>query len=504
MSFLSSTTTVGIAKALVAQANSVFIQITSASFSSDLLTQDTVVLAAVTSLAHVTYTADITRLAYRAMPDGKTAMLRIALPTTAAFNFGSYSLNLADGTPFIVGTWDSLQIKTINQIRYIEQNIVLSTLLPTITLTILNNIDATLPEVANETDLPTPSSTGYNVYYVDQLTTYGNLPALASQFGGVWYYYPSDRNSGVTPGNYNNVTVDARGRVIAASSINYAVTLIGDATGSGNTGNNITVTLANSGIVAGTYNTITINAKGIATFGTNSGWVLKAGDTMTGNLILNAGRTLYVDSVRFISDIGQNTGIDWGNEGQINFINNGAVGTYINSGGNLISQPGHVIYSDHFRFISDTGSGIDWGGIAGYINIYSENIISAQISPTHDFTTWGHLRALVGAVGANDAIILSDLVLWAATPGYIKFPNNFMIQWGTIAVLVNSGFNTPAFPFGFAHNCLGMVSGFDSNSAVSVVSMGTNPINAGTFGVIASETSLEGFTADIWYIAVGN
>jgi hypothetical protein len=79
-------------------------------------------------------------------------------------------------------------------------------------------------------------------------------------------------NSGVTAGSYNNVTVDAKGRVTSGSTVAYltanqTITLSGDASGSGTT--DITVTLGASGVTAGTYNNsatavmpFTVDAKG--------------------------------------------------------------------------------------------------------------------------------------------------------------------------------------------------------------------------------------------------
>lgn len=74
-------------------------------------------------------------------------------------------------------------------------------------------------------------------------------------------------DTGVTPGNYNSVTVDSKGRVTAGSIQNYsfATTLTGDVTGTG-TGTFAT-TLANSGVVAGTYNSVTVDEKGRVTAG---------------------------------------------------------------------------------------------------------------------------------------------------------------------------------------------------------------------------------------------
>lgn len=107
-------------------------------------------------------------------------------------------------------------------------------------------------------------------------------------------------NSGVTAGTYTKVTVDAKGRVTVGASLasgdvttalgftpynatnpagyisaNQNITVSGDATGSGTTA--ITLTLANSGVTAGTYQTVTVNAKGLVT----AGAALTSGDVTT-------------------------------------------------------------------------------------------------------------------------------------------------------------------------------------------------------------------------------
>ncbi len=107
-------------------------------------------------------------------------------------------------------------------------------------------------------------------------------------------------NSGVSAGTYTKVTVDAKGRVTVGASLasgdvttalgftpynatnpagyisaNENITISGDASGSGTTA--ITLTLADSGVTAGTYQTVTVNAKGLVT----AGAALTSGDVTT-------------------------------------------------------------------------------------------------------------------------------------------------------------------------------------------------------------------------------
>ena len=89
---------------------------------------------------------------------------------------------------------------------------------------------------------------------------------------GVGSFATTLANSGVTAGTYNNVQVDSKGRVTAGSNAAYlvgnqSITVSGDATGTGTTA--IALTLANSGVTAGTYDgsattstAFTVDAKG--------------------------------------------------------------------------------------------------------------------------------------------------------------------------------------------------------------------------------------------------
>lgn len=79
-------------------------------------------------------------------------------------------------------------------------------------------------------------------------------------------------NTGVSAGTYNNVTVNAQGQVLSGSNVSYltgnqTITLQGDVAGSGAT--LINTTLSNTGVAAGTYRSVTVDAKGRVTGATN-------------------------------------------------------------------------------------------------------------------------------------------------------------------------------------------------------------------------------------------
>lgn len=85
-------------------------------------------------------------------------------------------------------------------------------------------------------------------------------------------------NTAVTAGTYGSstlvpvVTVDSKGRItnVTTASISGALTFTGDVTGTGTTGSSTALTLANSGVTAGTYTKVTVDAKGRVTVGASA------------------------------------------------------------------------------------------------------------------------------------------------------------------------------------------------------------------------------------------
>jgi hypothetical protein len=85
-------------------------------------------------------------------------------------------------------------------------------------------------------------------------------------------------NTAVTPGVYGSatlvpvVTVDSKGRITSVTTvaISGSLTFTGDVTGTGTTGTSTGLTLAASGVTAGTYTKVTVDTKGRVTVGASA------------------------------------------------------------------------------------------------------------------------------------------------------------------------------------------------------------------------------------------
>ena len=111
-------------------------------------------------------------------------------------------------------------------------------------------------------------------------------------------------NTAVTPGSYGSaslvpvVTVDSKGRItsVTTAAISGSLTFTGDVTGTGTTGTITGLTLAASGVTAGTYTKVTVDTKGRVTVGASS---------TTSDI--SEGTNLYYTDARVLSYLSANT-----------------------------------------------------------------------------------------------------------------------------------------------------------------------------------------------------
>ena len=125
----------------------------------------------------------------------------------------------------------------------------------------------------------------------------------------------------IVPSTATKVTFNTKGLITSSSgllatdipNLNWTkitnvptLNFTGDITGTGSIGTTITTTLANSGVIIGTYNNVTVNAKGLVTSGTLQDVVLHPATTLTiGGIIVGSG--LAIDTNGTLSTIDVDT-----------------------------------------------------------------------------------------------------------------------------------------------------------------------------------------------------
>lgn len=213
------------------------------------------------------------------------------------------------------------------------------------------------------------SSNGTSIALTGDVTGSGG-PSIATTLKTV--------NSNV--GTFSGITVNAKGLVTAASSQGYltgnqAITLSGDTTGSGTTA--ITTTLATVNSNVGTFQGITVNAKGLVTAASSQGYATLASPTFTGTPAAptaTAGtNTTQLATTAFVQSAIGTPGIIPENSQSANYT------TVLADAGKFLYHPASDANARTFTIDSNANVAFSLGTVISFVNL-SANALTIAIT----------------------------------------------------------------------------------------------------------------------------
>lgn len=350
-----------------------------------------------------------------------------------------------------------------------------------------------------------------------------------------------------------------------ARALKFTGAAEGSGTYDGSADTDIKLTLANSGITAGTYTKVTFNGKGIATGGSNptslEGYGINdalplAGGTLTGAINMADAKSLYIQTVNSPSWAagviagqlgGEKAGLGFqGNQGTVNraFMALGATpwangnGIRVSTGGveiagpingdgtgltnlkysALVGTPNSLAgYGVAFASQSEAESGADTNKPVNALRVF-QAIVKKVVQATE--STLGTARIgnqLEVNAGTDNAVIITPKKLrWGfqmviGRTGYIVFPtwlNGWIVQWSAGLTLTGHAINTTRFPIPFPNDVGAVVVGAYNNTASGEYSVRLSDGAGGSAGAVFNDcfktynTGLTG-AAGLSYLAVG-
>jgi hypothetical protein len=198
----STVLSAGVTAAIAAGSTGPKIDITGFQIGSSSAAQGATVDENDTGVDNWVYSGDASQIYYALLPDSDACLFRIVLDENVGdFQVGQICLMIGD-TAFSKSVlyrqqakWKSVLPSRYGNVLTFDLVLAISDAQSCINLTMLQDLYASLPEVADETYLPNAFVTIYNTYLVRNHTELG-VPTVASRRNGAWHHAPHRQVAG--------------------------------------------------------------------------------------------------------------------------------------------------------------------------------------------------------------------------------------------------------------------------------------------------------------------